>query len=224
MNFAAIKPQLPDMAFGLFRQWVEKARERYPDLDFSIRDESLLVRDLKEAVGKSLVSLSARQKQTPATIAEHYRDIGFVQGFIESNLNQRWFHEYVVKRSEQYKRVVALSAVRRYLEAEETAALHIGQIYRDLWEEETNFVEGPLDASCDTTDTATSMTSGSGVTSKDLNTVSRRLEEVRYEMILSLMNQNTPLCVSGIQDQITPDQIERLIADNEPFLRDATTD
>jgi hypothetical protein len=57
MNLSSIEHKLPSIAFSLFRQWVANARELYPDLDFTINDEQVLVSDLSITLEHSLEAL-----------------------------------------------------------------------------------------------------------------------------------------------------------------------
>jgi hypothetical protein len=46
LNSISIKSKLHSIAFDLFRMWVESARDLYPDLDFTIKDEQALVNEV----------------------------------------------------------------------------------------------------------------------------------------------------------------------------------
>lgn len=60
-------------------------------------------------------------------------------GFIQSNLNGHWVHEYIHKRSDDYKMLKTLQALQLYLGLENIALIKIEEIYKGLILNDLNF-------------------------------------------------------------------------------------
>lgn len=97
MNLSSIEHKLPSIAFDLFLKWVENARELYPDLDFSINDEQVLVNDLSSTLEDALEALLKPEHESDRLIPGW--EYGFLLGFINAKLGGHWVHEYIKKRS-----------------------------------------------------------------------------------------------------------------------------
>lgn len=65
-------------------------------------------------------------------------DIGFMLGFIKSNLNGHLVNEYIRKQSQAYKEFTALKAIKNYLEFDELATIRLEKIYEELMKKEAN--------------------------------------------------------------------------------------
>jgi hypothetical protein len=123
MILNSISERLADVAFTLFRSWTLNAQPKYPDISFSIQDESILVSDLKHSIQSALKSLFKRDRKARTSYPHHSWEIGFLLGFIRSNLNGHWFFEYVTKQDLVYKEIMVLSAVSRYLKTNDSAGI-----------------------------------------------------------------------------------------------------
>ena len=63
MNRYDVTPVLQKIkpaAFSFFREWTKAAIKDFPDMDFTIRDESILVTDLSNSIHSALASLIPR--------------------------------------------------------------------------------------------------------------------------------------------------------------------
>ncbi|MEA3444794.1 MAG: hypothetical protein U9R19_08740, partial [Bacteroidota bacterium] len=89
-----------EIAFDLFRKWTKNATLDYPNNDFTIIDETILVNDLKDTLNSSLRCLVEEEKNEKRKILGY--DFGFIIGFIQGNLNKHWFNEYIIKRTDLY--------------------------------------------------------------------------------------------------------------------------
>jgi len=220
MNFSAIEAKIEKVAFDLFRCWVKKIAISHPDLDFTIKDESRLSKDLKNTIEKSLHSLyeNEGQRLSKTNIFQRNWNTGFIFGFIQSNLNGLWFHEYVIKRSDEYKQIIVLSALQKYIQYDETAKFRILHIYRELLEEDINirdYDDMVRNFEFDITDLSISSTNAEQDDSENISTC---IEKIRIAMIFRLVSQQNELLVPRIDGFFTVNQIEKLIADNKDLL------
>jgi len=126
---------LSEKAFCMFRDWTKNASEKYPAYVFDIIDESLLVNDLKKTISSAVNSL--KKKENEKRLNEGY-DIGFLIGFINSNLNLQWTHEYIHKQSTIYKNFIALKAINNYFKLDRLTLLRINNVYKYLLLEDNN--------------------------------------------------------------------------------------
>ena len=130
---------LSEKAFNMFRDWVKNASEKYPGYVFNVLDESLLVSDLTNTI-KTAINCLKKSENINRSI-EGY-EIGYMLGFIQSNLNVNWGLEYILKQSEIFKNFMALKAISSYLESEPLALIQINEIYKHLVLEDSN-IFGP---------------------------------------------------------------------------------
>lgn len=128
--------KIEHIAYELFRQWTKKAALDYPDLDFTIIDEGVLLKNFKESLHQALNSLIKTEKAEKRLMSGY--DYGFVVGFIQGNLNTLWFFEYITKRSNVFKSLLINKALWMYLQNETVAAIKIQAIYEKMYEESVN--------------------------------------------------------------------------------------
>lgn len=126
-------------AFAMFKDWTKNASVKHPGYVFDILDETLLVNDLTNTIKSAINSLKKEKYENRSLIGF---DIGFMIGFIRSNLNMHWGYEYIVKQSENYKTFIALKAVASYLEFASLTTIRINAIYKYLLLQDSN-ISGP---------------------------------------------------------------------------------
>lgn len=132
-----IRNKIQKVAFQMFRDWTKNAKLKHSKLDFTIIDETILVNDLTNCIISAVKTLKKEEKQEKREIPGY--DIGFIWGFIYTNLNGRWFHEYIRKRNDDYKMLMTLKALQLYLDIEDIALIKIDEIYRKMFIEDVNF-------------------------------------------------------------------------------------
>lgn len=132
-----LKNKIQNTAFQMFRDWTRNAQEVYTELDFTIIDETILVNDLMNSIQSAVKSLKAEDKNNRREMLGY--DIGFVQGFIYSNLNEHWVHEYIRKRSDDYKMLITLKSLQLYLDIDEILLIKIDEIYKQMFIQDVNF-------------------------------------------------------------------------------------
>ena len=129
--------KIQNKSFQMFRDWTANAKMQYPDYDFTIINETNLVNDLSSCLQSSVNALKKEEKASKREIPGY--DIGFVWGFIQSNLNGRWVHEYIRKRSNDYKMFMTLKALQIYLDIDDIALIKTDEIYKRMFLEDVNF-------------------------------------------------------------------------------------
>jgi hypothetical protein len=129
--------KLQKTAFQMFRDWTKNAKTKHPKLDFTIIDESVLVNDLTNSIKSAVTALKSDGKKLKREIPGY--DIGFILGFVHANLNFHWVHEYIRKRSDDYKMLMVLKAMQVYLELDGIALIKMDEIYKILLAEDVNF-------------------------------------------------------------------------------------
>jgi hypothetical protein len=123
-------------AFELFREWRKRVVAEKPELDFTIKDETVLVEDLYESIRSARKALIEEEKRQKRVIKGY--DIGFMYGFISSNLGTGWEWEYIIKQSKEYKEVIAYKAIKAFFGINEIAQIEVSDLYRQLLLEDLN--------------------------------------------------------------------------------------
>lgn len=129
-----ILQKIEPAAFSFFREWTKAATKDFPDMDFTIKDESILVKDLTNSIHSALASLNEKEEQS------HFLSwkIGFFKGFVGSNLNLHWYHEYIHKQSHEYRVITMLQSINKYLMVKENAREEIDTVYLNSLESNSN--------------------------------------------------------------------------------------
>lgn len=63
MNENDYKQNIAPKAFDMFRDWTKNAQKHYPDLDFTIIDESVLVQNLLNTIRSAKETLLKEEKK-----------------------------------------------------------------------------------------------------------------------------------------------------------------
>jgi hypothetical protein len=130
------KQLLQSKAFSIFRAWTVSARLSHPELNLTSRDEIVLCATLTEAIRKARTSLLKEEKADRRKIIGY--GVGFMLGFIESNLNVAWHFEFILKQSKAHKEFIALKAIKQYFEQDELARIRVSAMYNALYIEDMN--------------------------------------------------------------------------------------
>ncbi len=126
LNLSSIQNKIPSVSFGLFRYWSKEIGIHEKTI---IKTEQLLIQDFKESLTNAIIALN---KEDDLESKAPGWDVGFIIGFIKGNLGKHWYHEYVVKNSDDYKTFIALRAIENYLEFDEVCKVRIDEIYKTL--------------------------------------------------------------------------------------------
>jgi hypothetical protein len=65
-------------------------------------------------------------------------DYGYFMGFVSSNLNVHWVHEYITKHTSVYKEFNALKAVIMFLKLDTLTTIKIQELYKALLAQDNN--------------------------------------------------------------------------------------
>jgi hypothetical protein len=133
----SLKSKIQLAAYQMFRDWSFYASKIHTEIDFTILDETELVNDLTKSIKSAVNSLKKAEKKEKRTLKGY--DISFIYGFVNSNLNIHWIHEYIHKRKDDYITLIMLKAIKIYLNFDENALLKIGNIYKNIYTEDLNF-------------------------------------------------------------------------------------
>ncbi len=124
------------IAFQLFRHWTKKASKQYPNYDFVIIDERQLVTDLENSIESAFDSLTKEEKAKNRAVNGY--DYGYFMGFVSSNLNAHWVHEYITKQTSVYKEFNALKAIIMFLKLDTLTTIKIQELYKALLAQDNN--------------------------------------------------------------------------------------
>jgi hypothetical protein len=124
------------IAYELFRQWTKNAAFDYPELDFTIIDESALVTDLEDALESALNSLVKTEKEEKRSLPDY--DYGFVIGFVQGKINTYWGFEYITKRSKEFKSFMINKALLEYLQLDTLTAIRVKTVYEKMYQDSVN--------------------------------------------------------------------------------------
>jgi len=126
-------------AFSLFRTWSKRVELNQSNMKIAIFDEMILVNNLTEAIQNALIALMDDNKKEKRQ--KNGFDIGFVSGFICSQLNTTWYYEYILKQTDEYKQFIAFKALKIYIEFDKLSEIRISAIYKNLIENDNNLLE-----------------------------------------------------------------------------------
>jgi hypothetical protein len=214
MDLSVLEDSIQETAFSIFRNWTKNACDLYPDLSFEIKDERIIVNDLRDSITKALESLFDPEHQHDRLIP--LWEIGFFIGFVSAKLNHHWYHEYVSIRSEDYKQIIALSAVSNFLETDDLANLEIRRLYDELIDEKSNlksFDNTIFKLSIDISHLKTSISS---IAVEDTRLIVTCIEKIRVKKILEFVSKEVPDIIPDLQDYFTENLIAKLIRKNDP--------
>lgn len=125
------------LAFGLFRQWLAKAQEKFPQKDLSIKDENALVQQTRQALQETLIAFYQSDKY----IKNHSHPHNWCREFrisFEVRISRLWYYEFIYKTGNLFKIYTALQALLAYLNEEETRTIMVTDLYKRLMEEAVN--------------------------------------------------------------------------------------
>lgn len=132
-----MKAESEEIAFNLFREWTRNAASDYPEHDFTITDESVLVTDFLSALNDAMTSLFDDERIEDRAILGY--DFGYVIGYIGGGLNRHWNYQYLMKRSDDYRGFMANKAILEYMKFDEIAGIRINSFYEELLKKNKDF-------------------------------------------------------------------------------------
>jgi hypothetical protein len=137
IQITSFEDNVSKVAFDLFREWTKNAKIQYTEIDFTIKDESVLVKDLRNCIKSGIKSLLESSKYRSGIYLPQW-DYGYFLGFIEGNLGKHWNQEYIVKHSEDYKTFAALKVVTNYLDFDKILEIRYDTLLEHFMTEDAN--------------------------------------------------------------------------------------
>jgi hypothetical protein len=131
------------VAFSIFRDWTATMSIKYPKLDFVIKDETVLVNDLRDCLNNGLNSLYSSKIFWSSKMPRNW-DIGFLMGYLEGNLLQHWVQQYIVKQGEDYKTFAMLKSLSLFLDFDKMTQIKLDTIYESLVNEDSNLANNSI--------------------------------------------------------------------------------
>jgi len=138
------KLTIASKAFEMFRDWSSIVKHYHPEISFCIIDETVLVNDLIDVITSAKKTLNSGKYIEDRKIVGF--DIGFMLGYIGSQLNVIWETNYLYKNLPQYKELMMLKAIQLYFLTDTVNPNNIDKIYRELINEDINIDD--FDFSC----------------------------------------------------------------------------
>jgi hypothetical protein len=118
----------------LFDHWSKHIKDYYPEIEFDILDESLLVKDFQESLQESVARLMENRKKNYPGFSK-----GFIIGFLSSNIHQKWCKEYLLKCSAIYKNYAMVKALKAISNTSFEVKQNVDSLYQGILDEESNF-------------------------------------------------------------------------------------
>jgi len=131
---------IPKTAFDLFREWVKNAKNKYPYYNFDIINERCLVDDLSQSFDKAVKSIYSDKNFESRDVPGW--STGFFLGFVSSNLNYGWHHEYIGKQTNAYRHVHILNAIRKSYTGDPVVHDKLHKAYEEILASDCNLVVG----------------------------------------------------------------------------------
>lgn len=210
VNLSNIENKISHLAFEAFRAWTKNAKEKYPHLDLTIRDEGLLVSSCRSSITSAVRSLYKQDKFKTDAFLWHW-DIGFVLGFIQGNLGLHWYQEYIVKQSEQYKFFSLIKALRVHCMIEDLALIKVEEYYKKFLEIETNLMSPSFEVpELDVNMTDFTLTKGS-----KKGTVITLLENFITREAIQIGYKDSEDFMPSWETLLTTKEVQELIKNNE---------
>ncbi len=107
--------KIKNAARDFFDSWRQNAKLNYPDHEF-FADDIEIEANMKQSFYDGVSSLFREENQYKRIIPGW--SIGYVLGYVQSNLDTRWCHEYIFTKTEEFKELLLLKAIRNYFELE----------------------------------------------------------------------------------------------------------
>jgi hypothetical protein len=130
-----------NIAFQLFRQWTKNASVHFPEYNFEIIDETLLVDDLEKCFNDAIDCLTDEKDIT--TRKQLGYDYGFILGYVQSSLNVQWHHQYIEKQSQDYKKYVVFKSMEQFFKLDTITVERLTKLYYHVLYDEINLMNIP---------------------------------------------------------------------------------
>jgi hypothetical protein len=133
-----MKNQLQQIAFDMFRDFKKSVIEKHPKLKICISNETQIINDLISTIKIAKKKLKEKNKEK---LEMGKFQIGYLSGFIRSNLNSKWIYEYIVKQSNEYKEFLVIKALLIHFKDNFLDQIRVVAIYNDLLHLDNNILD-----------------------------------------------------------------------------------
>jgi hypothetical protein len=145
INVNNFEPQiLSKIAFNLFRKWTQKATLKHPNIDFTIIDERLIIKDFEQQIRESTIALFNDDSFYERKMSKKYAN-SFFTGYLEGSLGRYWYMEYIIKNGDEFKTTMVLRSLDIYLKLEDITLIKIEDIYNQAMAGKINLSNPNLD-------------------------------------------------------------------------------
>ena len=196
------------IAFQLFRYWTKKASKKYPNYDFVILDERKLITDLENSIESALKSLIKEEKAQSRAVNGY--DYGYFMGFVSSNLNVHWVHEYITKHTSVYKEFNALKAVIMFLKLDTLTTIKIQELYKALIAQDNNIDNymGEIEIKPTSEDFINELASELPT---ETSPIIKALKNRQLELLVEIFKIKAPDFMPDLKDYFSEEDVEKAI-------------
>jgi len=115
-------------SFEMFRDWSKVALKKYPNMDFTIIDETVLVNDTKKCTASALQCLFSEEYYEKRNDQDWC--IGFVKGYIRGSIGAKWSHDYYQKQTDNYRYMIAVKSIIEFFKVDPDLSWRLDAIYK----------------------------------------------------------------------------------------------
>lgn len=137
IRISTFEDKLSKTTFNLFREWTKNAMIYHPKLDFTIKDERILIKDFRDDLKGAILSLLENKKYQSGNFLPQW-DYGYICGFIGGSLNTHWYNEYITKKTDDYKVYASLKVLTSYFEFDKNLENNLDKLYEYFLENKSN--------------------------------------------------------------------------------------
>lgn len=124
-----IQDKIDKIALTLFKKWRENASKKYGNYNFEIIDEKVIIKNFEEDFKKAILNMLTNDSFLRGTYS--YKSyVEHIWGYIQGALNTIWVHEYIAKRTDDYKKFSAIKAIKDYLKLDKVKKYQLNKLYR----------------------------------------------------------------------------------------------
>jgi hypothetical protein len=210
-DLSCVEKKLPSYAFHLFKNWTTQAIKYHPEINFSILNEQLLIKNLDQAIRESIASFFLDENfiKVGFEASTEWRHTLFLLKLCVT-LSRIWFFEYIRKQQNVYKTLIGIIALKDYLADEKVRGLQVNQTYRDLLSASINLQE--VDFSLDL-----KKDKSSANYAKENNSIGEILEKLCNDYLKLVNDYSANFWVNDIESVFSESLVNELLSKNVSF-------
>ncbi|MBF0240226.1 MAG: hypothetical protein HQM12_21185 [SAR324 cluster bacterium] len=125
-----LKQKINEVAIRYFNAWKRQALIEFPQHDFTV-DDHVIIATMQNSFIEGLATLN-KEVYTEKKNRLPGFGVGFIEGFVRSNLNSLWLTEFIIKKSQHYRDFLILNALSSLLRMDQTTVKKLFQLYGSL--------------------------------------------------------------------------------------------